>query len=107
MKAQRPIGCACVQAAAKILRRDGKDTSPGMLFATLKKLGWVVSGRADRGAVQRGFVRERYGIWGDDNRQYCRVFITRRGMDYLTDMLPAVHVVQEVALGIQPGDWGF
>ena len=88
------------------MRRDGKDTSPGMLFKTLRKLGWVVAGHANRGAVQRGFVRERYGVWGD-GREYCRVFITRRGMDYLADTLPAIPKVTELALGIEPGEWGF
>lgn len=86
MKAKRPFGTVCLQAAAKLLISRGTGSGPKEIFGQLRELGWLEGHEASWKALRAGWLKEEaggfiHGEGGEDT--YKRVFITREGIDKL------------------------
>jgi hypothetical protein len=89
MRAKRPMGCACVRVAVRILSGRGCVTAERDLFDVLRRLGWIDGNRASAAALRAGYLRESAGKYAAAHEEeYIRVFLTRYGIDELANRLP-------------------
>ena len=109
MKAKCPIGSVSLQEAAKELASRGVLTGGHLIFKQLRELGFMKGTQASMKALRMGWLRESRGCW--EYGEYCRVFLTRSGLDEVEFRLksagkvkPKVH---DFDLGIKSFEFGF
>jgi len=111
MRARRPRGCVCLQAAARILRGRGLETGGKKIFGQLREMGILEGRHARREAMERGLIREELGEFeygGEGQDVYTRVFITRRGLEEIEKKLRRRRwEVKELELGVGDLKLGF
>ena len=107
MKANRPAGTICLQAAAGVLKRRGFETGSKAIFEQLRAMGLLDGCRANAKALRENLLREANGHFEygfDNSRSYTRVFLTRKGFNALEDHMRAAKNRLDEIVNIELGN---
>lgn len=99
MKAKMPQGAMPLQKGAKILMKEGFETSPRKIFEQLRSLQWMDGRVPSSTALQEGLLVKAEGSFhyggSEDEEAYARAGITYKGLAVLEDYLKKLRVTND------------